>query len=423
MKKILMVNYVFPPIPYAGTYRSLRLCREFQKRGIETHVLTINVYNDIPNDNTLLEKVPKQVSIHRTPIIDPWRWFQRWKNRHENMWGFKYINKIASILLWFFCLPDHMVLWIPFALVRGIRIIREHGIETVYVSSPPHSTQIIGLLLKKICTVRLIADFRDPIIGNAYDNSFKDNTDMVSRVDGFLKVHLERMIVDHADKVVVNTETHCREMLVRHGKDKFVTVRNSLDKGDYDGINGSQYETFTIAHVGSMYGLRKPDVLFKAIKRFAETIGDKPLKVQVLFVGINDHKLIDEIPRNGLSNYVKVLPMVPHHEAIEIMMRSHLLLLIKATGQGCLGQIPGKFFEYIGTGNKILYLGPLKSEVAEIIKEMRLGYIIEDNEIELAEILSKAYDEFLAGITRKLMPAKVDVFSSETMAKKIIELL
>ena len=45
---------------------------------------------------------------------------------------------------------------------------------------------------------------------------------------------------------------------------------------------------------------------------------------------------------------------VPHKIAIEIMMKSHLLLLVKATGKGSYGQIPAKFFEYIGVGTPVL---------------------------------------------------------------------
>lgn len=422
MKKILMINYVFPPIPYAGTYRSLRLCREFQKRGIETHILTINVYNDIPNDNTLLEKVPKQVLIHRTPIIDPWRWFQRWKKQHENMWGFKYINKIASILLWFFCLPDHMILWAPFALARGIKIIRKYHIDTVYVSSPPHSTQIIGLFLKKITGIKLIADLRDPIVDNVYDIRLDRPYNLQARIEKCLKGGLERWIVGCADKIVVNTETHRREMLERHGKDIFVTIRNSFDKDDFNGINGTRYDVFTIAHVGSIYGLRHPDILLKALKRFEQITCNGQLRLQIIFAGLNDSYLMESVKLYGVEKYVKIMPLVPHREAIEIMMRSHLLLLIKAMGPGSLGQIPGKFFEYIGTGNKILFLGSARSEVADIIREMNAGYIFEHDENGIIDMLSREYGAFLEGDSRRLASMDIEKFSSEHMADKMIDL-
>jgi len=316
-----------------------------------------------------------------------------------------------------------MALWVPFAFIRGMKIIREHNIGTVYVSSPPHSTQIIGCLLKKFTGVRLIADFRDPIIGNAYGTSFKDNKSLRLRIERNLDDRLEYLIVACADKIVVNTETHRREMMERHEKDIFVTVRNSFDKSDYDGIDGRRYDTFTVAHVGSMYGLRRPDVILRAIKHLDQTRGSEQLRLQVLFVGLNEPHLVEMIKRYGLERYVKILPMVSHHEAIEIMVHSHLLLLIKATGPGSLGKIPGKFFEYVGTGNRIIVLGPLESEVAGIIKEINAGVVFEDDVKQLADFMSREYDAFLAGETKRVMPKDIDKFSSEYMASKLIELL
>lgn len=422
MKKILMVAYVFPPISYAGTFRSMRLCRGFHERGVEVHVLTIQEYDDIPNDYRLLGAIPPQVNIHRTPIIDPTRWFQNWKERHQLMWGLKYVNKIVSFFLWFLCLPDHMILWVPIALARGIRIIRENGIEAVYVSSPPHSTQLIGVLLKIMTGARLIADFRDPIIGNAYDMSFKDGG-LRPWIERHLKIYLESKIVAHADRIAVNTETHRKEMSERYGKNTFVTIRNSFEKNDYKGIETRRYDTFTIAHVGSMYGLRRPDVLFRAIKHLECRRAPEPLRLDVIFVGLNEPHLMDGITKYGVERYVKILPMVPHHEAIEIMVRSHLLLLIKATGPGSLGQIPGKFFEYIGSGNRILCLGALKSEVAGIIQEIDGGYVVEDDDHTLAGILDQEYDSFMSGATQRILGANVGMFGSEHMTGKMIELM
>lgn len=418
-----MVAYVFPPLQYAGTFRSIRLSKGFHEQGIETHVLTIKEYDDIQNDYKLLKSIPKQVNIHRTPIIDPWRWFQNWKKRHSQMWGFKYVNKVVSFFLWFLCLPDHMVLWVPFALCRGISVIRKYDIKTVYVSSPPQSTQFIGLLLKKITGVRLIADFRDPIIGNAYASSFNDSVEPRSRIERKLNMQLEHLIVENADKIVVNTETHRKEMMVRYGKDTVVTVRNSFDASDFEGIDTGRYGMFTIAHVGSMYGLRRPDVLFKAIKQLEKQYNEKPLNMQVLFVGLNEPYLAEGIACHNVEKFVKILPVVPHDKAIEIMVRSHLLLLIKATGQDSIGQIPGKFYEYLGTGNRILLLGPRESEVANIIREINAGYVIEEDEDELAVLLSREYKSYLDGCTKRLIPSDMDKFSAKHMVSKMIELL
>lgn len=54
--KLMLISYTFPPIPYGGTFRALRLCRGFAKKDIECHVVTLKHYEDIPNDYELLKK-------------------------------------------------------------------------------------------------------------------------------------------------------------------------------------------------------------------------------------------------------------------------------------------------------------------------------------------------------------------------------
>ena len=119
-KKILFIAYTFPPIPYGGTYRALRLCRGFAERGIACHVVTLKEYADIPNDYDLLARVPESVRIERAPILDPWRRYQRFKKKHSGRFWFPLVNKIASLLLRPITFPDHMLLWVPIAAIIPI---------------------------------------------------------------------------------------------------------------------------------------------------------------------------------------------------------------------------------------------------------------------------------------------------------------
>ena len=50
MKKVLIISYPFPPIPYSGTYRIIRLCKGLSKLDFEIHALSIKIDSRIPND-------------------------------------------------------------------------------------------------------------------------------------------------------------------------------------------------------------------------------------------------------------------------------------------------------------------------------------------------------------------------------------
>ncbi|MDY6895200.1 MAG: hypothetical protein SVO01_07285, partial [Thermotogota bacterium] len=324
-----------------------------------------------------------------------------------------------SLLLRLITIPDHQIFWIPFAVFYGRKIIKQHHVKTIFVSSPPNSSQLIGYFLKKITKVKWIADFRDPIVGNIASTYLINPTDFISKIEARILIALEKLVVKNADIAIANTETHRKELTDKFVTDKFVTIRNSFDEDDYKGLSKEKYNKFTIAHVGSIYGLRKADILFKAVKKLEESIAPEALNLQILFVGNSVDAFKQTVNNHGVEKYVEIKGMVPHKEAIQIMMRSHLLLLIKATGEGSLGQIPAKFFEYVGTKNKVLCLGPKKSEVAKIIRDLNVGYVIEKDEMSLLDILNKEYQRFAVRDLHSMVDCDISELGSEFMARAV----
>jgi len=421
MGKILFIAYTFPPIPYGGTYRALRLCRGFADKGFECHVVTLKEYSDIPNDYELLAKVPESVNIHRVPIIDPWRRYQRFKKRYADRSWFRIVNKFVSLLLRPITFPDHMLFWVPFAAVKARQVIKQHDIETVLVSSPPDSSQLVGWILKRTCKVRWVADFRDPIYGNVAQVNMIDPKSILDRFQKKMLYRFDRFVTCNADVLIANTETHAEWLGVEHGLENVHTVRNSFDPVDFTNHdNENRFDEFTIAHVGSIYGKRNPDLLFAAVKQLADDYAPEPLNLKLIFLGSGGDSLKGAIEKYGIGDYVSILDQVPHEKAIEVMRRSHLLLLIKATGKWSRGQIPGKFFEYLGTRNPVLCLGPENSEVSEIISKNSLGFVVEDSHEDMLRILREQYRHYCATGTIARLPEKqVDQFSSSVMVEKL----
>jgi hypothetical protein len=390
---------------------------------MKVHALTIKINKDIPNDFDLLSQIPESVTVHRTQIFDPWIKYQHWKKSHRKMTSFSYLNKITSLFLRLISIPDHQIFWIPFAVLQGRKIVKKHNIKTIFISSPPNSSQLIGYFIKKFTKVKWIADFRDPIVGNIAATHLINPTDLLSKFETRILKAFEKLVIKNADVAIANTETHRRELQNKFTLDKFVTIRNSFDEDDYKGISKEKYEQFTIAHVGSMYGLRKADILFKAVKYLEKLKSPEVLNLQVLFVGNSDHALKQSVIKHGIEKYVKIKEMVPHKHAVQIMMRSHLLLLIKATGKGSLGQIPAKFFEYLGAQKRILYIGPEQSEVAQIINKFSYGYTITSNNDEILKVLRTEYSDYHKDIRRSSTTHEIRDFSNSKMAKKLASLV
>jgi len=398
------------------------MCKGLVKLGIEVYVVTINIDPRIPNDYALLSKVPPSAKIHRTRIIDPWLSYQNWlKNRRNHNTG-NFAKRLISLIMRLITIPDHQILWIPFSIRHALRVINQYSIKNVLVTSPPVSSLISGLFLKRFSNIRFLADLRDPIVGNVAQVNLLRPGDIVSRFEKGVLSLIEQKVVNKADVVIANTETHRRELSEKYPRANVCCVRNCFDEDDYKDVNKKKYSKFTIAHVGSLYGLRKPDVLFKAIKMLEKNVAPARLDLQVLFVGSVDPKLMESIYKYQIQNYVKFLGMVRHSEAIEVMVRSHLLLLIKAESEDGQGQIPAKFFEYLGTGNKILCIGPQTKELANMMAETNSGVCAGTDAESIASLLKQEYGIFKSSSASEIRHITLTGHGYEAMGERIAEL-
>lgn len=413
LRAFLMIAYVYPPVAYGGTYRSLRLCKYLSQLNYDITVLTINKQRDLQNDDDLLAEVPSSVAVERTMTFDPWRSYQKIKNRLQTSWSGRILGKIISIVLFVVNKPDHMVFWVPFAVWRGRKLIREKNIKVIYTSTPPHSGQLIGYLLKIMTGVKWIADLRDPILGNLGGANW-------GAYERTVHTWLERLVCHKADHVVANTEYVGNMLASRYANCTVSTVRNSFDPDDFTGLPETSSTIFTISHIGSLYSFRKIDSILEAFEFALVQEKLTPEDIRLRLVGLRDQRIVDQIAQSKISRYISIEDMVPHAQAIKIMAESTLLLLIKGFGPDSRAQIPGKLYEYLGSGNKILYLGPADAEAADIIRGNNTGYIVEDDANELARVLLQELKSWReGGKTGSLSKRRrLTQFSARVMAEK-----
>lgn len=261
--KVLMITYVFPPMAYVGAHRTIRFCKYLPHHNWTPYVLTIKEAEDIDNDYELLKRIPKQVHIYRTRTIDLWRiWNKHKKKKNKSKiqpitsadlqdtkkTQIKKLNLLKKVkfLLWeIIMIPDHMVFWIPFAFFKGIRIIKKEKCDLIYTSTPPHSAQIIGFLLAKLCKTPWVADFRDPILDGSKHPPPKHRL-LIDKI-------LERVVVYNADKVFIISNYFKRIIYERYPdiRHKFITFTNGYDPDIFSKSTCEQFDKFTIIYSGS----------------------------------------------------------------------------------------------------------------------------------------------------------------------------
>jgi len=417
MKKVLIIAYAFPPMPYTGVYRTLRFCKHLPEVGWQPLVLTIKDYPYHLKDYTLLDKLPKDIKIYRTPTVDPAIWLgnisKKFKNLSSNLHSdikkkttdntknilsqnLNLLKRLGRLILHLLSFPDHEIFWIPFSVIYGIKIILKERPDIIYTSSPPHSTQLIGLILSKLFKKPWVADFRDPWVdvNNYSEQCFGSNTYMK------IGAYLEALVMENATRVLMVSDLYTQRVKDRYfylNQEKFQTITNGFDKDDLEGIVPKSYSKFTITFAGNFYSHIKPDLFLEGLKLWMDRKGLNNLlnKFQILFVGHKSTDVDKMIRERDLSNIVKCIDFVPKKRAIEICLASHVLLLVIGFNKGSDGILTSKIFDYILCKKPIFAIVP-EGEAAELLRKSRTGFIVsEENPDLVIQMIDNMYREFL----------------------------
>lgn len=382
MKKVLIITYYWPPSGGSGVQRWLKFVKYFRNFGIEPIVLTVAPeFAALPNlDESLEHEIPAGIEIHKTRAKSPFGFYRKMKKGAIPNSGFAGEGKASFFVNLFrfirgnFFIPDARIGWNKFALEKARELIHLHAIDTIITSSPPHSTQLIGLQLKKEFKLKWLADLRDPWT-EIYYNKLLFRTNWAKRID----YRYEQACLQNADTLIVVSE----DIKQRFGEkretilEKIHVIPNGFDEEDFSKVQTkNDAEVKYISYVGNL-GLQYPVDGF--LETFAEII-KKENNWKLYFVG-NCHKGIKTIvDKLNLTDSVEFVPYVNHSEAIDFMIKARILLLIIPEIENNKGILTGKLFEYLATGNPILNIGPKDGDAAAILKENAVSVTLNPTE-------------------------------------------
>ena len=153
--------------------------------------------------------------------------------------------------------------------------------DAVLTSSPPHSTQLIGLELKKRYGLRWIADMRDPWTDIYY---YKDlNHTPLAR---WLDARYERQVLEQADAVLVTSPETKRLFLAKSpslSAGKFHVLPNGYDESDFREPSAPPTDCLLITHTGTITETYHIELLLAACATCTTRHPDVPLRLR--FVG------------------------------------------------------------------------------------------------------------------------------------------
>ena len=404
MRRVLVVTYYFPPSGGPGVQRVLKFVKYLREFGYEPTVLTVEEGAFPQHDEELVTEIPPGVAIHRTRSLDPFGVYAFLTGRSKKdavMVGTVrreggFIERAASWMRANVFLPDARVGWVPFAVREGIRLHREQRFDVVFTSGPPHSVHLIGKKLKRRVGIPWVADFRDLWS----DTNFYDELPITS----IARAHdrrLEQRVLSEADRIVTVSPYWKRILVEKSGRqdDELVVVHNGFDETDFETHTepaGQNAGLFTLAHVGSLYGARNPEVLWAAIKGLRDK-GDVE-RLRIRLIGIVDNRVHEAIAANGLEAIVDATPYVSHSGAVKAMCSASALLLVIERFQNDAGMITGKLYEYLAAGRPVVGVGPTIGDAADLLASTSAGRMIDRSDVDgLAEHLKILYQQWESG--------------------------
>lgn len=411
VKKVLLITYYFPPSGGAGVQRWLKTIKYLPEFGVETIVLTVDpeVASYPQVDESLCKEVPDFVKVYKTKTKEILSLYKKVSPQKQVPYGGfanepnpTLLQKISRFIRGNFFLPDPRRGWNKYALAKAKEIIEQEGIETIITTSPPHSTQLIGLELKRLYPhIKWVADLRDPWTDIYYNEDLYPTCWAKKR-----NLRYERSVLLAADQIITVSE-ECKRLFAQKADvaEKNAVVPNGYDEKDFINStiiipNGHQH-VLTPNYL-TYVGVMAPQYDLVPLKTLATGRKD----IMLRFVGVVSDDTKQEIESWGVQT--EFIPYVSHAEAIAYMRSADALLLFIPNVPNNEGILTGKLFEYLASERNILLFGPENGDAMKLIKECEAGDCYsEDFNLDKFLVMPYSGNDNYKNYSRKALAGKI----------------
>lgn len=352
-KKLVVVTYHFPPDPAIGGLRWSGLTKYLGEIGWRSWVVAAAGGQGV---------VPGVTVVHRprrTTLNDLYR---RYLSRHpsapdaaddatpdKRKWT-QTLRYEGGMLLY---LPDEARGWILRAARAARRLIKTERPDVVISSGPPHSAHLAAWLATRFRPVPWFVDLRDPWAG-PLTAAWKDTPFFQSPFARWLTKRLEGLALRAATGVICNTREFTDALIRRYPDLHIQWVPNAVDRALLPprGAGGSPFPGLALAHVGTVYGGRDLGPILKGMRRlFDQTPEAARDGTRLRLAGSLEDPYAtafrQQVRELGLGDWVETLGILPRSEALALVSRSRLALVL---AQGQEFQVPAKLYELVAMG-------------------------------------------------------------------------
>jgi glycosyltransferase involved in cell wall biosynthesis len=426
MKRVLIITYYWPPAGGGGVMRWLKMSKYLPDWGWQSVICTPENPDSSVLDESLLQEVPPEAEILKVPIWEPYDLYRKLSGKPKSV-KFKaghiseaakgsWKDKLAVFIRGNLLIPDPRVFWVKPAFRFLKKYLKEHPVDLIVSTGPPHSMHLVALKLKKHFPTPWLADFRDPWTEIDFYHQLK----LTWLAD---KIHhlLEKKVLINAGVVTVVSPDIKRTTEKLCGRTVEV-VYNGYDPEDFVDIEPVDNLFFVVSHFGAFNRTRNPSALWKAMDELGDKLPAFKELLKIRLVGQTDSNIVNELGHLGLSGQIEIIPHLNHKAGLKFLGQSAVLLLPLNDAPNAKGILPGKMFEYLALGRPVLAIGPKESDCEEIILKTKAGFYCDFGDKEgLKASLEKLFTAWQKGET-KMANKNMEAFSRRNLAREIMEL-
>ena len=435
MKRVLVVTYYWPPSGGSGVQRWVKFAKYLPEEGWQPVIYTPENPEYTAIDHTLESEIPAAAEIIRRPITEPYNLYRKLmgKGASTDMKTLTAgaaggaVTEISSgkkswkqrLSLWIrgnLFVPDPRVGWVKPSVRFLKEYLKEHPVDVIVTTGPPHSMHLIGQRLHKELGLPWIPDFRDPWTRMYY----LKHLPMTRRTWRRLR-DMEQSVLDDCSTVLAVTPL-VQEEFQAQTKTPVAMITNGYDGGDFEqAVEPDGF--FNVVHTGLFAADGNPLNLWKALGLKAWADADFKAALRLRLVGKVDREVYDAIAEAGLKDNVIDLGYRDHLTAVREQLAATVLVLPLRNDPEYRPILPGKLFEYLASRRPVLGIGQEDGAMARVLADTGAGVTAGWDNLEATrDFIDKAWEQFKAGGVPPVQ-GDIDRFSRRSLTRELAALL
>ena len=413
MNNLLFISYFWPPSGKASLHWPLFIMKHLPSDGWMPSVLTVEEDSFSHADESLLKEVDQRIKVIKTAANEPFNIYRTFLGKKPDsplvasetisLTNTDWKHKLAIWIRMNLFIPDARVGWYFSALKGWRQLLDSEKPKAIISIGPPHSSHLIAKTLSKRYRIPHIPVLIDPWVDIVYYKEFKRSA-LTRALDNFF----ERSTLKNANQVIFVTKSALEDYQKKY---PWIVPKSHVLYWGYNEENFTvqkqRSKSEIILHAGNIFDYQNTPGLWKNIK--SEINKGRDLRIR--FVGTVSPEIKKGITSAGLDSHTDYIGFLPYQEVIQEMVNADYLLVCATEKR----HVPGKLFEYLRTGNKIIAFGHDNTEVGEILSQFNAGILLHYDYDRL--------DIFDRLQTISPNPVKAKMYSRESIASSLAEIL